>query len=146
VVSVGEVLDIEESVWSPRFGLKGKVDATVALRVHPPPPRPGRPLRRSQSSCAAQACVQSHVSRSQSDSAREKRKVAGGAGREGVWDSGKSRRLLTGRSENTSDGFGSGSRANSALAPLELKTGKAHVTHNAQVGRLVFTDLLIMLP
>eukprot|EP00116_Pleurobrachia_bachei_P000606 sb/3460868/ len=32
-VSVSKILDIEESIWSPRLGCKGKVDATV--RIHP---------------------------------------------------------------------------------------------------------------
>ncbi|KAI5154787.1 Dna Replication Atp-Dependent Helicase/Nuclease Dna2 [Manis pentadactyla] len=27
-------LDIEESIWSPRFGLKGKIDVTVGVKIH----------------------------------------------------------------------------------------------------------------
>jgi DNA replication ATP-dependent helicase Dna2 len=33
-VCVQEVLDIEESIWSPNFGLKGKIDASVQVQVH----------------------------------------------------------------------------------------------------------------
>ena len=32
-VAVDQIADIEENVWSPRFGLKGKVDATLRLRL-----------------------------------------------------------------------------------------------------------------
>jgi DNA replication ATP-dependent helicase Dna2 len=31
LASVSKVLDIEENVWSPSFGLKGKIDATVQV-------------------------------------------------------------------------------------------------------------------
>ena len=31
---VTEVCDIEENVWAPRLGLKGKIDATVEVKVH----------------------------------------------------------------------------------------------------------------
>ncbi|XP_061420867.1 DNA replication ATP-dependent helicase/nuclease DNA2 isoform X2 [Lethenteron reissneri] len=33
-VSVRHLGDVEESVWSPRFGLKGKVDAMATVRIH----------------------------------------------------------------------------------------------------------------
>lgn len=33
-VEVTKSLDIEESIWSPRFGLKGKIDVTVGVRIH----------------------------------------------------------------------------------------------------------------
>ncbi|XP_037660608.1 DNA replication ATP-dependent helicase/nuclease DNA2 [Choloepus didactylus] len=33
-VEVVKTLDIEESIWSPRFGLKGKIDVTVGVRIH----------------------------------------------------------------------------------------------------------------
>ena len=29
-----EVQDIEENIWSPRFGVKGKVDLTVEVKIH----------------------------------------------------------------------------------------------------------------
>ncbi|EDO44587.1 predicted protein, partial [Nematostella vectensis] len=32
-VCVSQLRDIEENVWSPRFGLKGKVDATVEVKI-----------------------------------------------------------------------------------------------------------------
>ena len=32
-VTVAEVLDIEENMWSPRFGLKGKIDVTARVRI-----------------------------------------------------------------------------------------------------------------
>ncbi|XP_069045163.1 DNA replication ATP-dependent helicase/nuclease DNA2 [Lepisosteus oculatus] len=33
-VSVAEFLDIEENIWSPRFGLKGKIDLTAGVKIH----------------------------------------------------------------------------------------------------------------
>ncbi|XP_041123508.1 DNA replication ATP-dependent helicase/nuclease DNA2 [Polyodon spathula] len=33
-VTVTEFLDIEENIWSPRFGLKGKVDLTAGVKIH----------------------------------------------------------------------------------------------------------------
>ncbi|XP_061600610.1 DNA replication ATP-dependent helicase/nuclease DNA2 [Cololabis saira] len=33
VVTVTELADIEENVWSPRFGLKGKIDLTARVRI-----------------------------------------------------------------------------------------------------------------
>ena len=33
-VSIDRVCDIEETLWSPRFGLKGKIDATVGIRMN----------------------------------------------------------------------------------------------------------------
>ncbi|XP_006889113.1 PREDICTED: DNA replication ATP-dependent helicase/nuclease DNA2 [Elephantulus edwardii] len=33
-VEVVKALDIEESIWSPRFGLKGKIDVTVGVKIH----------------------------------------------------------------------------------------------------------------
>ncbi|XP_030830072.1 DNA replication ATP-dependent helicase/nuclease DNA2 [Strongylocentrotus purpuratus] len=35
-VSVSKVTDIEESIWSPRWGVKGKVDLTVEVKIHRP--------------------------------------------------------------------------------------------------------------
>ncbi|KAM8894285.1 DNA replication ATP-dependent helicase/nuclease DNA2 isoform 2-T2 [Spinachia spinachia] len=32
-VTVAELADIEENVWSPRFGLKGKIDVTARIRI-----------------------------------------------------------------------------------------------------------------
>ena len=34
-VSIPEVVDIEESIWVPRYGLKGMIDASVQLRCQP---------------------------------------------------------------------------------------------------------------
>ncbi|KAM4636922.1 DNA replication ATP-dependent helicase/nuclease DNA2 [Discoglossus pictus] len=31
---VSEFLDIEENIWSPRFGLKGKIDVTTGVKIH----------------------------------------------------------------------------------------------------------------
>ena len=31
---VSEVCDIEENIWAPRLGLKGKIDATMEVKVH----------------------------------------------------------------------------------------------------------------
>ncbi|XP_070685993.1 DNA replication ATP-dependent helicase/nuclease DNA2 [Pempheris klunzingeri] len=36
VVTVAELADIEENVWSPRFGLKGKIDVTARVRIQRP--------------------------------------------------------------------------------------------------------------
>ncbi|XP_068114325.1 DNA replication ATP-dependent helicase/nuclease DNA2 [Hyperolius riggenbachi] len=33
-VQVSEFLDIEENIWSPRFGLKGKIDVTAKVKIH----------------------------------------------------------------------------------------------------------------
>nr|XP_006125342.1 DNA replication ATP-dependent helicase/nuclease DNA2 [Pelodiscus sinensis] len=33
-IEVTEFLDIEETIWSPRFGLKGKIDVTVGVKIH----------------------------------------------------------------------------------------------------------------
>uniref|UniRef100_G3W9L6 DNA replication ATP-dependent helicase/nuclease DNA2 n=1 Tax=Sarcophilus harrisii TaxID=9305 RepID=G3W9L6_SARHA len=33
-IQVTEALDIEENIWSPRFGLKGKIDVTVNVKIH----------------------------------------------------------------------------------------------------------------
>ncbi|KNE55787.1 hypothetical protein AMAG_01662 [Allomyces macrogynus ATCC 38327] len=35
---IEDVVDVEESIWSPTFGLKGKIDATVRLHAAPKPP------------------------------------------------------------------------------------------------------------
>lgn len=39
-----ELVDIEENVWSPRFGLKGKIDLTARIRIQRPPNRSHRGL------------------------------------------------------------------------------------------------------
>ncbi|XP_023137538.2 DNA replication ATP-dependent helicase/nuclease DNA2 isoform X2 [Amphiprion ocellaris] len=36
VVTVTDLADIEENVWSPRFGLKGKIDVTARVRIQSP--------------------------------------------------------------------------------------------------------------
>ncbi|XP_051779352.1 DNA replication ATP-dependent helicase/nuclease DNA2 [Erpetoichthys calabaricus] len=33
-VTITEFLDIEENIWSPRFGLKGKIDITATVKIH----------------------------------------------------------------------------------------------------------------
>ncbi|XP_072484885.1 DNA replication ATP-dependent helicase/nuclease DNA2 isoform X1 [Notamacropus eugenii] len=33
-IQVTKALDIEENIWSPRFGLKGKIDVTVNVKIH----------------------------------------------------------------------------------------------------------------
>uniref|UniRef100_A0A2K5Q196 DNA replication ATP-dependent helicase/nuclease DNA2 n=1 Tax=Cebus imitator TaxID=2715852 RepID=A0A2K5Q196_CEBIM len=33
-IEVVRSVDIEESIWSPRFGLKGKIDVTVGVKIH----------------------------------------------------------------------------------------------------------------
>lgn len=43
-VTVTELVDIEENVWSPRFGLKGKIDLTARIRIHRPAHRGHRDL------------------------------------------------------------------------------------------------------
>ncbi|KAM9325013.1 DNA replication ATP-dependent helicase/nuclease DNA2 [Gastrophryne carolinensis] len=34
ITQVSEFLDIEENIWSPRFGLKGKIDVTAKVKIH----------------------------------------------------------------------------------------------------------------
>lgn len=36
MVRFTELVDIEENVWSPRFGLKGKIDVTARVQIHRP--------------------------------------------------------------------------------------------------------------
>lgn len=36
LITVSELVDIEENVWSPRFGLKGKIDVTARVRIQRP--------------------------------------------------------------------------------------------------------------
>ncbi|XP_053442367.1 DNA replication ATP-dependent helicase/nuclease DNA2 isoform X2 [Nycticebus coucang] len=36
-IEVVNSVDIEESIWSPRFGLKGKIDVTVGVKIHQGP-------------------------------------------------------------------------------------------------------------
>jgi DNA replication ATP-dependent helicase Dna2 len=33
-IAVTQLHDIEENIWSPQFGLKGKIDATVGVKIH----------------------------------------------------------------------------------------------------------------
>ncbi|XP_062832309.1 DNA replication ATP-dependent helicase/nuclease DNA2 isoform X1 [Anolis carolinensis] len=33
-LKVTEILDVEENIWCPRFGLKGKIDVTVGVTIH----------------------------------------------------------------------------------------------------------------
>lgn len=43
-VTLTELVDIEENVWSPRFGLKGKIDLTARIRIQRPPNRSHKSL------------------------------------------------------------------------------------------------------
>lgn len=36
LITITELADIEENVWSPRFGLKGKIDVTARVRIQRP--------------------------------------------------------------------------------------------------------------
>ncbi|OXB74721.1 UNVERIFIED_CONTAM: hypothetical protein H355_001553 [Colinus virginianus] len=33
-VEIVDILDVEENIWSPRFGLKGKIDVTARVKIH----------------------------------------------------------------------------------------------------------------
>ncbi|OPJ84724.1 DNA replication ATP-dependent helicase/nuclease DNA2 [Patagioenas fasciata monilis] len=33
-IEIEDILDIEENIWSPRFGLKGKIDVTARVKIH----------------------------------------------------------------------------------------------------------------
>ncbi|XP_074965605.1 DNA replication ATP-dependent helicase/nuclease DNA2 isoform X2 [Phalacrocorax aristotelis] len=33
-IEIADILDIEENIWSPRFGLKGKIDVTASVKIH----------------------------------------------------------------------------------------------------------------
>ncbi|KFV40910.1 DNA replication ATP-dependent helicase/nuclease DNA2, partial [Tyto alba] len=33
-IEIVDILDIEENIWSPRFGLKGKIDVTARVKIH----------------------------------------------------------------------------------------------------------------
>lgn len=41
-VTITELADIEENIWSPRFGLKGKIDVTARVRIQRPQNRSHR--------------------------------------------------------------------------------------------------------
>eukprot|EP01133_Synstelium_polycarpum_P012235 gene12235-14329_t len=50
-LQITKVLDIEENIWSPMFGLKGKIDATVEVKLTPPfvaPKRGKSPPKKNQ--------------------------------------------------------------------------------------------------
>ncbi len=51
-VAIPEVVDIEESIWVPRYGLKGMIDASVQLRCQPVGPH--GPMQALQASAALQ--------------------------------------------------------------------------------------------
>ncbi|XP_062486450.1 DNA replication ATP-dependent helicase/nuclease DNA2 [Pezoporus occidentalis] len=36
-IEIVDILDIEENIWSPRFGLKGKIDVTARVKIHRQP-------------------------------------------------------------------------------------------------------------
>ncbi|KAM4669528.1 DNA replication ATP-dependent helicase/nuclease DNA2 [Amazona ochrocephala] len=36
-IEIVDILDIEENIWSPRFGLKGKIDVTARVKIHREP-------------------------------------------------------------------------------------------------------------
>ncbi len=74
-----DVVDIEETVWAPRYGIKGSIDASLRVGLEPQHHKP--PLQPQQA------------------------RPAGVVG------------------------------AEQALAPFEFKTGRPHMSHNAQVRR-----------
>lgn len=41
LLAISGLHDIEEDIWSPKWGLKGKVDASVQVSVNKDPARPG---------------------------------------------------------------------------------------------------------
>ena len=48
-IAIPEVVDIEESIWVPRYGLKGMIDASVRLRCQPV--GPCGPMRTPAQAC-----------------------------------------------------------------------------------------------
>lgn len=41
LLAISRLHDVEEDIWSPKYGIKGKLDATVQARIsNPPPPTP----------------------------------------------------------------------------------------------------------
>ena len=112
-VCVSDVVDIEESVWAPRYGLKGMVDASVELSFDSAA-LPARAAARAPAMLVPSAVLQSRCpcaafllqpSFMPQQAANAEGATAGAA------------RLLR------------------MLAPLEFKTGKAHQSHRAQVPR-----------
>ena len=124
-VCVSEVADVEESVWAPRYGLKGIIDASVRLRFRPlrggGPSGRVRALRRDtflsgppHTPCAGEA--QGHAGLLRTSHAAHSFPSA-----LGICGAITCRRV-----------HAQAPPPHGGIAPLEFKTGKAHQSHRAQ--------------
>ena len=92
-VAVADVVDIEESIWSTKYGVKGMIDVSARLVLEAPVPK--------------------------------QQQRGGGGG--GAW------MQAAAVGGEGGDGGAAGSRVED-MAPVEIKTGKPHAEHRAQVG------------
>ncbi|KNE58592.1 hypothetical protein AMAG_04157 [Allomyces macrogynus ATCC 38327] len=127
---IEDVVDVEESIWSPTFGLKGKIDATVRLHAAPKPPfvrKHGGPAGGAVGGQGRLAALRSQTMPSPG---------AHGSGRGRA----PAQRGLTHTRSDPVD-WPTGTGTVRGLAPLEIKTGKARVlSHRAQT---LFYSLLL---
>jgi DNA replication ATP-dependent helicase Dna2 len=103
-LAVTEVADIEENIWSPMLGLKGKVDATLRVKLGDDKAKGAQAPQRSHSYPPVR---QPLVPRQALPPAHVPYVAEAGAGAEGT--------------------------AGTILLPLEIKTGKTYINHRAQV-------------
>ncbi len=133
-----EVLDIEESVWAPRLGLKGNIDASLRLGMAADPHgamqtwlQPNVPQQQQQQQQVGQECSrpQSQQQGSQQQLQRPLHPWQGGQqqgqlqSQQGVQHGQQQQRRLAAPKVPVQQ----------ALAPFEFKTGRPHHSHRAQV-------------
>ena len=125
-VCVSDVVDIEESVWAPRYGLKGMVDASVELSFD------SGALGASAPASALARCLFFRVVRlHQCTALRSLSALSTNCGLQAASAEGASM---------------DAARLSRVVAPLEFKTGKAHQSHRAQVPRERHLVLVALLP
>ncbi|KAJ3364671.1 Tripartite DNA replication factor [Allomyces javanicus] len=126
---IEDVVDVEESIWSPTFGLKGKIDATVRLHAAPKPPF----VRKHGGAAGGAVGGQGRLAALRSQTMPSP----------GAHGSGRGRAPQRGLTHTRSDpvAWPNGTGTVRGLAPLEIKTGKARVlSHRAQT---LFYSLLL---
>ena len=138
-VSVADLVDIEENIWAPRYGLKGQLDAT--LRVHvtskdPSLPRGGLAgLERPSTSRMTTVQTAGAASSSERGTGPSSTRCSG----EGGATAGRVASLSSLPSPGASWSGGVVSRSadgevtRSFLVPFEFKSGKSFVGHRGQV-------------
>ena len=139
-MSVAEIVDIEENIWAPRYGLKGQLDGTLRVQVTSRDPLQGQARIDQYLSASVGRAATSGVSGSTSGwsvgvscstdgrtasapsvpSNGAMGRAGGGSG--GVWSGGVVR------------SSGGGEVTRSYLVPFEFKSGKEYMGHRGQVG------------